>query len=84
MKRILWKPLKRALVVFIFILLISTVYQYVIYLNGPEYVEDILSRMSFSGPDGYRKTKEYLYKEMGLDHHFVPDWWPFDDDSLFH
>ena len=65
------------------ILLISSALQFITWREGPEMVERMLEQMSFAGPNGYELTKKALYKQLGLDHFFIPDLWPFDNRSLW-
>ena len=74
----------KGMMVLLGILVVSSLLQFMIYVRGPEFVDIMLEQMSFAGPNGYEQTKKALYKELGLDHPFTPDLWPFDNQSLWH
>ncbi|HEY95572.1 MAG TPA: hypothetical protein G4O15_11615 [Dehalococcoidia bacterium] len=73
----------KGLLVLAGVLLISSALQFITWLKGPEMVEKMLEQMSFAGPNGRELTKKTLYNQLGLDHFFIPDLWPFDNRILW-
>jgi hypothetical protein len=84
MRQVLIKVIVKGILVLIGILLICTVLQFMIYLRGPEFVDIMMENMSFTDAAGEKQTKQYLYRQLGLDHWFIPDFWLFDNESLWH
>ncbi len=83
MRQVLIKTAIKGVIIIIGILLICTILQFMIYLRGPEFVEIMIENMSFTDAAGEKQTKQHLYRQLGLDHWFVPDLWPFDNESLW-
>ena len=83
MRIIIVQILIKGLAILAGVLLISSALQYITWRKGPEMVEQMLEQMSFAGPNGYELTKKALYEQLGLDHFFIPDLWPFDNRSLW-
>jgi hypothetical protein len=84
MKQVLIRTIVRSAAVLAGILLVSSALQFMIWARGPESVEVMMKNMSFTDERGREQTKDYLYRELGLDHPFIPDLWPFDNESLWH
>ena len=83
MRVVVLRILIKGITLLVGILLISSALQFITWLQGPEMVEKMLEQMSFAGPNGYELTKQALYEQLGLDHFFIPDLWPFDNRSLW-
>jgi hypothetical protein len=83
MRQVLIRTGLRGIIILIGILLICTILQFVTYLRGPEFVDIMMENMSFTDAAGEEQTKKALYRELGLDHWFIPDLWPFDNQSLW-
>jgi len=83
MRVVISRILVKGLAMLLGVLLITCALQYITWLKGPEMVEKMLEQMSFTGPNGRELTKKALYKQLGLDHFFIPDLWPFDNRSLW-
>ena len=83
MRVVISRILLKGIAVLLGVLLISSALQYITWCKGPEMVEKMMEQMSFTGPNGYELTKKVLYKQLGLDHFFIPDLWPFDNKSLW-
>jgi len=66
------------------VLLISSMLQFGIWVKGLEIVEQLLSQISFPDAAGEKQGRDLIYRELGLDHFFIPDLWPFDNESLWH
>ncbi len=84
MKQILMRTAVKGAIVLIGILVISSALQFMIWVRGPEFVELMLGQISVTDERAYRQVQNYLYRELGLDHPFIPDLWPFDNESLWH
>lgn len=88
MRQVLIRTVVKGITVLIGILLISSLLQFTIWVQGPELVELMMKELSFPPSyiniEKYEQIKGYLYRELGLDRPFVPDLWPFDNESLWH
>ena len=83
MRVVIVRILFKGITVLLGVLLITSALQYIMWLKGPEMVDKMLEQMSFAGPNGRELTRKALYKQLGLDHVFIPDLWPFDNRSLW-
>jgi ABC-type dipeptide/oligopeptide/nickel transport system permease component len=89
MKQVLIRTAVKGVIILIGILLISTGLQLMIRFYG---VEPIISMTSQQMSESYpgqneelrKQAVDYIHKAMGLDRPFVPDLWPFDNESFWH
>ena len=89
MRQVLIRTAARGVIILIGILLISTGLQLMIRFWG---VEPIISMAGGQMSEAYpgqneelcKQRVDYVHKLMGLDRPFVPDLWPFDNESLWH
>ena len=83
MRQVLIRTAVRGVTVLLGILVISSALQFMIWVRGPEFVEQMLGQISVTDERAYEQVEDYLYRELGLDRPFVPDLWPFDNESLW-
>ncbi len=83
MRQVLIRTAFKSVIILIGILLICTILQFMIWIRGPEFVDIMMAQISFTDAAGEEQTKKALYRELGLDHPFIPDLWPFDNESLW-
>ena len=89
MRQVFIRTAFKGVTVLIGILLISTGLQLMIRFRGVELlISEIREPMSEAypgeGEELRKQAVDYIHKLMGLDRPFVPDLWPFDNESLWH
>ncbi len=89
MRRVLIRTGLKGIMILIGILLISTILQFMIWVRGPELISEmVLGLQSEEYPgqnEQYRRQAIDSFREaMGWTDRFVPDLWPFDNESLWH
>jgi ABC-type dipeptide/oligopeptide/nickel transport system permease component len=88
MRQVLIRTAFKGVIVLIGILLISTGLQLMIRFWG---VEPLISMIGEQVSEAYpgqdevlrKQAMDYIREAMGLDRPFVPDLWPFDNESLW-
>jgi ABC-type dipeptide/oligopeptide/nickel transport system permease component len=83
MRQVLIRTAVKGVIILIGILLICTILQFMIWVRGPEFIELMLGQISVTDERAYEQVQNYLYRELGLDRPFIPDLWPFDNESLW-
>jgi hypothetical protein len=84
MGQVIARTAVKGVTVLVGILLVSSLLQFMIWVRGPEFVEQMLRQISVTDERAYEQVENYLYIELGLDHPFTPDLWPFNNQSLWH
>ena len=87
MRQVLIRTAFKGLIILIGILLICTILQFMIYLRGPKLISEMvtghMSEAYLGQNEEYRRqAMEYFSHAMGWTNRFVPDLWPFDNESL--
>jgi hypothetical protein len=67
----------KSVIILLGVLVISTGLQLTIRFHASEIIDIFMAGI-------HTQTREYFVKEFGLDRPFVPDLWPFDNESLWH
>lgn len=83
MRQVLIRTAFKGLIILIGILLICTILQFMIWLQGSEPIVSTVLEPS-GDPDWIKDVELRVHQAMGMDHIFVPDLWPFDNESLWH
>ena len=88
MRQVLIRTAFKGVIVLIGILVISTCLQLMIRFQGAEQIISMVSQPASESYPGQneelrKQATDYVNKLMGLDRPFVPDLWPFDNESLW-